>query len=537
MTQISFKKLLAKKEVAELLNQAIKTSSATVGIQDAQGNLLWGKIPEHPSGKYPIAVGDRLLGWVVSQGDALSIPSVLNYLAKEEIEKRQMASELLQKYKEINLFYRLSEKITASLELSVVMESVIGETKRLIETTSGSIMLLNEEKKALEIISAFGTTTEQNSQVYINLDEGIAGSVFKTGKGELINNVSSDPRFVAGQNPVSSLMCAPLKTRDRVMGVLTISNQEPIDYKAEDLQLLTILASQAAHAIENVILHKSELKAAVARNEIEKGQQMQKDFLPDRLPQISGWDLAALFAPARQVAGDFYDAFLLDNMQVGLVIADVCDKGVGSALFMALFRSLIRVFSGQTHLTGLAILAEDQNAAASSSPARQALTNSAHINALIAVALTNNYVAQNHSNLNMFATLFFGVLDPVTGLLTYVNGGHEPLVILSPEGVKERLKPTGPAVGIFPNMKFKINQTYIEPGELLFGYTDGVTDARCPTGEFFTQKRLLSLLNQPPDSANVLLEQIHARLTAHIADADQFDDITMLAVRREVSNT
>lgn len=530
MTQISLKKLLVKKEVAKFLNQAI---SSTVGIQDAQGKLLWGEIPEYPSSRHPIAVDEQVLGWVVSQGDTLSISSLLSYLVKEEIDKRQMASELLQKYKEINLFSRLSEKITASLELSVVMESVIGEIKRLIKATSGAILLLNEQKGALEITSAFGTTT-QNSQVYFQVDEGIAGSVFKTGKGELINNVSSDSRFVAGQNPVSSLMCVPLKTQDRVMGVLTISNEEPIDYKAEDLQLLTILASQAAHAIENSILHKSELKAAVTRNEIEKGRQMQKDFLPDRLPQISGWELAAFFAPARQVAGDFYDAFLLNGTQVGLVIADVCDKGVGSALFMALFRSLIRVFSGQTHLSGWSYLAEDQNAAPSSSPNPQFLTNTSHINALMAVGLTSNYVAQNHSNLNMFATLFFGVLDPVTGLLTYVNGGHEPLVILSPEGVKERLKPTGPAVGMFPNMKFKINQTYLKPGDILFGYTDGVPEARCPTGKFFTEKRLLSLLNQPPDSANVLLEQIQASVIAHIADADQFDDITMLAVRREV---
>ena len=533
MTQISFKKLLAKKEVAEILNQAIRDISATVGIQDTQGKLLWGESPENPSGRYPIAVDDQVLGWVVSQGDALSISSLLSYLAKEEINRRQMASELLQKYKEINLFSRLSEKITASLELSVVMESVIGEIKRLIKATSGSIMLLNEQRGALEIFSAFGTAAQQNSQVHFKVDEGVAGSVFKTGKGELINNVSSDARFVADHNPISSLMCVPLKTRERVMGVLTISNEEPIDYKAEDLQLLTILASQAAHAIENATLHKSELKSAIARNEIEKGQQMQKDFLPDQLPQISGWDLAALFAPARQVAGDFYDAFLLDGTQVGLVIADVCDKGVGSALFMALFRSLIRVFSGQTHLSGWSYLAENQNATPSSSPDLQVLTNTSHINALMAVGLTSNYVAQNHSNLNMFATLFFGVLDPVTGLLTYVNGGHEPLIILGSLGIKEYLKPTGPAVGMLPNMKFKIAQTYLEPGDILFGYTDGVPEARCPTGEFFTEKRLLSLLDQPPDSVNVLLEKIQAILMAYIADADQFDDITMLAVRRK----
>lgn len=204
-----------------------------------------------------------------------------------------MVSELLQKYKEINLFYRLSEKITASLELSLVMKSVIEEIQRLLKATGGSIMLLNEQQGVLEIVSSFGTAPELNSQIPFKLDDSIASSVLKTGKGEIINDVSSNPRIATDQNSVSSLMCVPLKTQDRVMGVVTIGNGEPIDYTAEDLQLLTILASQAAHAIENITLHKSELKAAIAQHEMEKGQQMQKDFLPDQLPEVSGWDLAA----------------------------------------------------------------------------------------------------------------------------------------------------------------------------------------------------------------------------------------------------
>jgi adenylate cyclase len=147
MTQIRFKKLFTKKEVVKILNEASRDINATLGIQDDQGNPLWGEIPENPSRRYPIAIGAQVLGWVVSTGEALFISSLLSYLAREELEKRQMANELLQKYKEINLLYNLSEKITASLDLSVVAELVIGESKRLFKTSSASIMLLNEERK------------------------------------------------------------------------------------------------------------------------------------------------------------------------------------------------------------------------------------------------------------------------------------------------------------------------------------------------------------------------------------------------------
>ena len=530
MTQIRFKKLLAKKEVVKILNELSRNISATLGIQDHQGNLLWGEIPENPSGRYPITIGDEVLGWVVSIGEAASISSLLSYLAKEELQKRQMASELLQKYQEINLLYNLSEKITASLDLSVIAQLVIGESKRLFKTTSASIMLFNEEREVLETISAFGTAKELNSKLCFTLDEGIAGSVFKTGKGELINNVSSDPRFVPGKNPVSSIMCVPLKIHERVIGVLNVSNQELIEYTAEDLKILTTLASQAVSVIETAIRHKNQIKEVLARNELEKGRQIQRDFLPDQILQPPNWEIAACFYPARQVAGDFYDVFWLPGDCVGLVIGDVCDKGVGAALFMALFRSLIRVFSGQTQLRGLSLVANDEGIGGMIDV--QGVTDLDHINALKAVALTNNYIAQEHYQMSMFATLFFGVLNPKTGLLSYISGGHVPLFIVGSTGVKERLDSTGPPVGIIPDRKFKIQQVQLEPGDILIGYTDGVTEARAPDGEFFTLERLLSLLEQPATSASDLLKRIQTNLFAYMDDAPQFDDITMLAVQR-----
>jgi sigma-B regulation protein RsbU (phosphoserine phosphatase) len=217
-----------------------------------------------------------------------------------------------------------------------------------------------------------------------------------------------------------------------------------------------------------------------------------------------------------------------------LVIADVCDKGVGSALFMVLFRSLIRVFSGQTHLCEH--LCESFIVAslkrAGDMIIQQETIDVDQTNALIAVALTNDYIEQNHSDMGMFATLFFGVLNPETGLLSYINAGHEPLFILDPTGVKVSLQPTGPALGIMPNAKFKIEYVQLEPGDILIGYTDGITEARSSNGELYTKKRLQSLLEQPVASAPELLERIKTSLFNYTENAPQSDDITLLAVQR-----
>ncbi len=276
-----------------------------------------------------------------------------------------------------------------------------------------------------------------------------------------------------------------------------------------------------------------EAYSRVLNNELEKGRQIQVNFLPNQLVQIPGWETAAFFKPARQVAGDFYDIFRIPGGSVGFVVADVCDKGVGAALFMALFRSLIRIFSGQTSLNGLTLTCSDAATEDFELPANNSAIDPVHLRALKAVQLTNNYIALNHGELAMFATLFFGILEPDTGELSYISGGHEPLYIVNSEGgVKEQLVRTGPSVGIEPRINFDIRQTRLEPNDILLGYTDGVTEANAADGSFFSNERLMAILNRPSGSVEQLLKNIAGNLRDHIGDAEQFDDITLLAVKR-----
>jgi serine phosphatase RsbU (regulator of sigma subunit) len=289
---------------------------------------------------------------------------------------------------------------------------------------------------------------------------------------------------------------------------------------------------QAEEALQ-VSFEQVEAYSQKLNDELEKGRKMQINFLPGQLIQPPGWETAAYFKPARQVAGDFYDVFQIPGGSIGFVVADVCDKGVGAALFMALFRSLIRIFSGQTSMNGLPLTCSDALLDQMDEYANNPSVDPDHVTALKAIYLTNNYIALNHGDLAMFATLFFGVIDPDSGALSYVNGGHEPLFIVGPDGgVKERIATTGPSVGIEPNMRFNIGQNRVGPGDILVGYTDGVVEANASDGEFFTMERLVATLDAPASSAKELLDRIAAGVQEHIGEADQFDDVTLLAIRR-----
>ncbi len=317
---------------------------------------------------------------------------------------------------------------------------------------------------------------------------------------------------------------------------------EQLWLEKNDLEMMLETTTEHATEIENELQEKNdqvEKFMQALQRELQTGRQIQADFLPRSLPQLPGWELAASFEPAREVAGDFYDAFALSDNRIALVIADVCDKGVGAALFMSLTRSLMRVLAYQSHERlqhlsghGAGYLVEVPT------PAGQPpLLMPAHTyEALQAVPFTNNYIATYHGETSMFATMFFGILDTQKGTLSYINGGHDAPIIIGQDGIKGRLRLSGPAVGMMAGARYKMHQVQLEPGDVLFTYTDGVPEARGPGGELFSEKRLLNLLEysraEGIKSVTTLLRHIDSQVHGHVAEAEPSDDITMLAVMR-----
>ncbi|MEV6952197.1 PP2C family protein-serine/threonine phosphatase [Streptomyces sp. NPDC051183] len=260
--------------------------------------------------------------------------------------------------------------------------------------------------------------------------------------------------------------------------------------------------------------------------ELEIGREIQAGFLPESLPVPEGWEIDVRFRPARQVAGDFYDVFEISRgRRLAFVVADVCDKGVGAALFMALIRSLLRHTaenSGLQHLVA---------AGRAGGSRRIPVVGATPL--LNAVTATNGYLTRNHLRQGYFATLFFGVLDPLTGSLVYINGGHNPPLLLSADGSGPRaLDVTGPAVGVLPDCVYTLGYAQLNPGDTLFVFTDGVPEARCPSGSFLGDDRMLELLAGPPASGREVVDRMDTAVREHTGTAEQHDDVTMLALHR-----
>ena len=282
-----------------------------------------------------------------------------------------------------------------------------------------------------------------------------------------------------------------------------------------------LITLHIASAVKNTQTHAETQRAKeVAERDLEIGRNIQSSFIPSELPAPAGWEIDAAFQPARQVAGDFYDLFWLEeDKTLGVVIADVCDKGVGAALFMALIRSLVRAFAIQDF--------EQRRSH------QDAAGDGREASLLNTIRQTSNYIANTHADTGMFATLFLGALDVDTGVLKYINCGHEPPVILSRGQEGERLKPTGPALGVMPDLEFRMDEIQLQRGDTLLAFTDGLTDAQDPSGDLFGRDRLVAALQESAADKNALIKQIIDAVTAHIAGADPFDDLTLVAVSRK----
>lgn len=325
---------------------------------------------------------------------------------------------------------------------------------------------------------------------------------------------------IKASGTLSNLPVIMVSALDETESVVRCLELGADDYLTKPFNALVLRARVGASLARKWLRDREQLYAKSLERELEIGREIQAGFLPSACPRLDGWEIAARFEPARSVAGDFYDAYRLQNGHVALAVADVCDKGVGAALYMALFRTLLRALAS-----------------------REAARNRPDDVLLAETALdTSDYIATVHDRANMFATAFLAVLDPARGLLHYVNAGHDPPFLAGP-GALRRLETTGPALGLVAGSTFEVRSETVGPGELLLAFTDGVSDARSSTGEGFSEARIAVILGEPRPDRDVpairvggpavdVVDRIARRVAEHTADAERFDDATMLAVYR-----
>ena len=287
------------------------------------------------------------------------------------------------------------------------------------------------------------------------------------------------------------------------------------DYLPKPFEPTLLHARISSSLVKKRLRDLQQLYLKSLEREFEIAHEIQMGFLPSELPVVDGWEIAAYFKAAREVAGDFYDAFLLPDGNLVFVLGDVCGKGVGAALFMTLFRSLIRATSTTDYF-------RTREVALVLTPAERLL----HV-----IGFTNKYLAETHGAAT-FATIFIGIINLQDNKLTYINCGNEPPILLRKGGTITTLQPTGPIVGIITDANFTACEMLMEKNDLLVAFTDGITDAMNANEEFFGRERLLNLLIKADPTPALLLKNIDEQLQQFIGTADQFDDITVLAIKK-----
>jgi len=240
------------------------------------------------------------------------------------------------------------------------------------------------------------------------------------------------------------------------------------------------------------------------RYELKMAHDIQQSFLPDVIPHLSGFELAAQNIPAKEVGGDFYDFIPISEGNIGLTIADVSGKGVPAALFMALSRTIVRAKA----------------------------TRSSRVRDVIRDA---NSLIMADAKSGMFVTLFYAVLDVSERTLTYVCAGHNPPVIFKAKtGTLMRLNAKGIALGAIEDIELEERKIILDGGDIVVFYTDGVTEAINKNEEQFGEKRLITTIKANYElSANDMIEKIKAEVLAFCGDEPQFDDITLMALKAE----
>jgi adenylate cyclase len=257
-----------RSEAASILDDFIRMTGDPIAVNDLENNLLYGTsydLSDPKSPKYPILADGKIVGWVSGGDRSEFVAELLTYLVTREAEKEELLDEILDLYRQINLLFNLSEKLATSLELETVAKMTLDEACRLIDASSGAVILFDKDGAPRQI-ATMGQVIP--AQLESRPQDGIIGSVLTNACGEIINDVQSDPRYTQEIGSIHSLLCTPLLSKNKVMGVIVIGNQSPVTYMAADLSLLNTLASQATPAIENAQLYEQTLKEAKEREEM-----------------------------------------------------------------------------------------------------------------------------------------------------------------------------------------------------------------------------------------------------------------------------
>jgi serine phosphatase RsbU (regulator of sigma subunit) len=431
---------------------------------------------------------------------------VTGWIIQRLVETRR---RLRAQVSQLSTISEVSGQVAAILDLDELFTRVVELIRDNFEYDNVRIFTLRADNAvAFRAGTGAGHAPRRQLDYRIPLrDDSIIGWVALHGEPVVANDVTAEDRYAPDELEIlvdtHAELAVPLTVEDRVLGVLDVQNREPHTFDKDDLFVLQTLADQVAIAIEDARLYQQALERERLAHELDVAREIQASLLPVALPVLAGWDIASAWQPARNVAGDFYDVIPLRDERWGLLIADVSDKGVPAALFMAVARTLIRAM----------VIGKGTPAAA--------------------IERANDLILAD-TRTDMFVTVFYAALDPVAATLTYVNAGHMP-PILYPRAADEavELRARGIALGVVPDIQLEQCTVSLAPGDLVVLYTDGITEAINSELEAFGAERLAACIRRnhalpAEDLVAAILNELY-KFEGHGA---AFDDQALLILKR-----
>lgn len=412
----------------------------------------------------------------------------------------------------LNLLMNLIGKINSNLEVEILLKEIMESTKIMMDSEASSLFILSKDKKKLTLTIPTGPATAEISGKSIDSDHGIVGWVTQNEKSVVVNNVQIDHRFKGEITELNNfitrnLISVPLINHNGVLiGTLqAINRKDNKDFEEKLVPIFQSLANQAAIAIENAMLQKQLIEKERIDKELQVARIIQSGFWPKETPNIVNYSVAGCSRTAKSVGGDYYDYIKIpDSLNWGFTVSDVSGKGVPASLLMATMRASLR-----SHVENQFNVSESMK----------------KVNKLI----------YEDSPIDKFITSIYGTLDTENHTFTYVNAGHNnPFIIRLEENKLEELKVGGVMLGIMDPVEFEEDTAYLNPGDKLILFSDGITEAQNTKGEFFEDERFEEwlLTNKNKSPFNMMIDLLND-LVEFSNGEPQSDDITIIILERE----
>ncbi len=410
----------------------------------------------------------------------------------------------------LRMLLEITRKISRSLDLEEVLAQVMDTLDQLLPYDAAGIYIIRRDPHVSEGGTAAlvfhaeavrGYDIEEMMELRLKLGEGLIGWVAQTGEAVVVSDVSQDARYVNARKETRSEVVAPIISNDSVIGVFDLESDEVNAYGEDDKQLLMLLASQVAIIVEKAMLHEQLVEKKRLEAQLEVARQVQLALLPERDPEVDGFDISAYNFSTEEVSGDYYDFVKPYEDHLGLVIADVSGKGVPASLLMAFLRASLRA--------------------------------AIHIGYAPNVAMAKvNYLLWESIEEHQFVTAFYGMLDATNRTLAFVNAGHNPPLVLNPDGSPRFIERGGLPLGLFKDTRYYEYYLPIDAGQILVLYTDGATEAQSPGGEEYGRTRLVDAVRRCRDRrAREMIDFIYNDIFEWSGGRGATDDVTFVIIK------